>query len=333
MKAEQLIQRIGNVDECLIVEADRQPNRKKGKGCGALRKVLAFAVAAALMAGSFSAGAMVTKGGEKTIIKEKIVVKEPETVEVGDTGISLILPESWAGKYGVRTENLKYDHIIEVYHLGVWEKYGKQNVEEYGDSLDIEVLFSVSAREGELPMDYNFGYWARILAVKDGVSYVLSRPGGTIGATDDEALLEWLAMREELPQIKILLSDWLKENSYNSTNWKEGTVTVSLFDKNEFTKQFFCDEEHSKAIRELLIAQEYTSDLELGYHYTDARIAFSADVFNQGFPNKVKYLVNFETGIVELFYDACAQLSDEDLAKLKALLEEAENTSISQPGS
>lgn len=317
MRAEQLSQRIGNVEEALLEEAANFPLPGQNGKRKWLRRAGAIAAALMLMAGSFSAGALVWAKEPETVT----IVKEPEAVEVGDTGISLILPESWAGKYGVRTENLEDGGIIEVYHLGIWERFGKKNVEEYGDTLDIDVIFRVSAREGELPVDYNFGYWgARVLAVKDGVSYVLSRPGGAIGATDDEMWQELHDMSMGITEIKILLSDWLKENSYNSTNWKEGTVTVDLYDKNEFVKPFFCDEEHSKAIREIAQAQDYCLDLKSFYY--DAWLSFG----------KTEYIVSLETGDIEKNGFGRAQLSEEDLAKLKALLEEAESTSISQPG-
>lgn len=308
MKAEQLSQRIGNVEEALLEEAARFPLAGQNGKRKWLRRAGAIAAALVLMAGSFSAGALVWAKEPETVT----VVKEPETVVFGDTGISLILPDSWAGKYGVSEREWEGGYGIEIYQLA-----SRNESEKYGNGAVVRL----SCYEQEYSMEERFPYGAHVIAIRDGFSYVLSQPSDVQCMGEDEVWDEYLAMEESVPQIKVLLSNWLQDNSINSTNWKEGTVTVDLYDKNEYIKRFFCDEEHSEAIREIAQAQDYS--LELKSFYYDAWLSFGTE----------EYIVSLETGDIEKNGFGRAQLSEEDLAKLKALLEEAESTSISQPGS
>ncbi len=65
---------------------DRQP------GIGGLRRLLAAAVVLALMAISFTAGALAFS---------REVPAEQEMIELPGIGLTLILPDSWKGRYGV----------------------------------------------------------------------------------------------------------------------------------------------------------------------------------------------------------------------------------------
>lgn len=88
MNKRQLADRIGNIDGQLVEEA-RYRRRKRG-GWG--RRLLAAAAVLALMAASFTVGALAFS---------RAVPAEQETIELPDIGLTLILPDSWKGHYGV----------------------------------------------------------------------------------------------------------------------------------------------------------------------------------------------------------------------------------------
>ena len=88
MNERQFADRIGNIDDKLVEEA--RYRRRKGGGWG--RRFLAAAAVAALMAISFTAGALAFS---------REVPAEQEMIELPGIGLTLILPDSWKGRYGV----------------------------------------------------------------------------------------------------------------------------------------------------------------------------------------------------------------------------------------
>lgn len=88
MNQRQFADRIGNIDGQLIEEARYHRLRKSG----GFQHFLAAAAVAALMVISFTVGALAF-GREVPI--------EKETIELPGIGLTLILPDSWKGAYGV----------------------------------------------------------------------------------------------------------------------------------------------------------------------------------------------------------------------------------------
>lgn len=88
MNERQFADRIGNIDDRLV-EGARYRRRSRG---GGLRRILAAATVAALMAASFTVGALAFS---------REVPIEQETIELPGIGLTLVLPDSWRGRYGV----------------------------------------------------------------------------------------------------------------------------------------------------------------------------------------------------------------------------------------
>lgn len=96
MKKEQLAERIGNIDDRLIQEAGQLQNRRKSNRNHISRKILAAAAVMALMVCSGTVGA--------AAFAKEIMVEVPvpqETITFEEIGITLILPDSWKGRYKV----------------------------------------------------------------------------------------------------------------------------------------------------------------------------------------------------------------------------------------
>lgn len=94
MTERQLSDRIGNVDETLVRQAAEAPNYGLRRRRSALRRLVSLAAVVALMAVSFTAGALAF--GRETVVE---VPAERETLELTELGLTLILPESWKGLY------------------------------------------------------------------------------------------------------------------------------------------------------------------------------------------------------------------------------------------
>jgi hypothetical protein len=110
MKSNQLSQRIGNIDDRLIEEAENAQNFRRGNHNRMIRKLTSIAAVLALVITSFAAGAY-------------SFAREPqETIKVGDSGISLILPDGWKGKneYSYEPDH-RTNAFIEVYHPATGE--------------------------------------------------------------------------------------------------------------------------------------------------------------------------------------------------------------------
>lgn len=112
MNKRQFADRIGNIDDQLVEDAQyRQRGRK-----GGFHRFLAVAVIAAMMAASFTVGALA--------FSQEVPV-EQETIELPSIGLTLILPDSWKGKYGV--EMLDDGTGCGVYVTSVHNSQGEWN--------------------------------------------------------------------------------------------------------------------------------------------------------------------------------------------------------------
>lgn len=94
MTERQLSDRIGNVDENLIQQAAEAPNYGLRRRKRVLRRLASLAAVIALMAASFTTGALAFS--RETVVE---VPAEQETLALEDIGLTLILPESWKGLY------------------------------------------------------------------------------------------------------------------------------------------------------------------------------------------------------------------------------------------
>ena len=236
MKAMELARRIGNIDDELVRQGERRPESDAGGGRRkGIRRILSVAVVAALMVCSFALGAFAMNG-------------EPEMIEIEDAGITLILPDSWKGKYTCEYEG---DRVI-VYQTATHESDGEWS----GGGL----LFVVDETDRPLPMDYEFPMPGYVLASTGGVTYFLTLASDVqYDPQDEKRAEEYRRMYDEIGDIRILLSDWMKENSINETNWEEGTVYAELLNAQDGTlkESVICESEASGIISEILENQNY----------------------------------------------------------------------------
>lgn len=102
MNREQLSERIGNIDDRLVQQAEHIPNYQKQHRVRALKRIMACAAALALMVTSFMTGMAVQAGqAAGTPVGDEIV-------ELEDFTLSLIFPDNWKGRYGVERQGEDY---------------------------------------------------------------------------------------------------------------------------------------------------------------------------------------------------------------------------------
>lgn len=107
MKKEQLAEYIGNMDDRFVQQAEHVPNYARQHRQKRLKRFTAIAAVIALMICSFTVGAAAF--AKETVIEVPV---EQETIEIKEIGLTLILPDSWKGKYA-----LEHDDDFKEYYI------------------------------------------------------------------------------------------------------------------------------------------------------------------------------------------------------------------------
>ena len=293
MKREQLSHRIGNIEDRLVEQAENAPNFGRGRRNRSIRRMTSIAAVLVLMIASFATGAI-------ALAKETIVYveKEQEIIKVGDSGITLILPDEWKGKYGVE----QYGSNVTVYHLATRESFGDGT---YGGDL-----FRLFCLEGRYPMDYVFPYPGFTIAITETNTYVFNYPSDVqYDINNPASAAEYRELSGDVGSIEIVMSAQMLKNTLNASNWVPGTVVVNFLEEWVTTKTVVCDEEQSRIIRGIIESQNYS--LERGSYFADLWFMYSGE----------EYLLNLTTGMIaNAGGEHSAMLSPEDLGRIVELL-------------
>ncbi|MCL2152756.1 MAG: hypothetical protein FWH57_07350 [Oscillospiraceae bacterium] len=293
MKREQLSNRIGNIEDRLVEQARNAPDFGQYRRNRGVRRMAFAAAVLVLMIGSFAVGAI-------ALAKETIVYveKEQEIVKVGDSGISLILPDEWKDKYGYELDG---DNLT-VYHLATRESF------EYGG-----VLFWIDRVDERYPLDYTYPEPAFTIAITENSTYRFRLPSDIqIDINSPEAWAEYDKLSEEIVSIEIIMTSQMLASTTNASNWVQGTVSVSYLEAGTVTRTVFCGIEQSEKIKEIVESQDYS--LEQGSFLSDLLIMFDG----------AEYYMNSTTGSIENAggHPYSAVLSTEDLEIIMGLLDE-----------
>ena len=198
--------------------------------------------------------------------------------DAGDTpglDLTVTLPADWAGRYGVETAGRR----LRIYSQASRDAMG------FGGWL-----CCIHVEPGFYPLDYDNFSWSnapvRVLAATENYTVLLNSVGGQqyTKKTEDE----WRDMWGQLGEVRVTLSNWLAQNSWNETNWAEGTVTLYQRDMSphdpaqarKITRIIVCDPETSRTIREIVEGRE-------GWPYED-----DAECFRVSDRIEVEILVN-----------------------------------------
>lgn len=203
MNKRQLSEHIGNIDDRLVKQAEQIPNYRKKHRQERIKRLIGAAEVFVLMAGSFSVGTFA--------FAREIVVKVPaekETVALEEIDLTLILPDSWKGKYSVVKNGQNYI----FYHTRI-----REAVSMGLGGYDGGALFTIVCYEEAMTPEqfvengYDFVPCRYLFSTSDR-TYVLCYASDVQWNPDDpEQEKEYLRMAEEMTDIKFVVDRVLAE--------------------------------------------------------------------------------------------------------------------------
>jgi len=245
MKREQLSHRIGNIEDRLVEQAEHAPNFGRHHRVRNIRRIVAVAAVVALMAGSFTIGAFALTREPEIVYIEVEVEKEQEIIVIGDSGISLILPDTWKNKYGYEQDG----NYLAVYHLATRETF------EFGG-----VFFWIEYIPARYPMDYVYPEPGFTIAVTETGTYrMIYTSDVQVDISYPDAWAEYDEMIALKHSIEIVMSAEMLANTTNASNWVQGTAYVEFIDteSHEIIKTVDYNVQQSRVIQEIVEAQDY----------------------------------------------------------------------------
>lgn len=202
MNEKQFSDRIGNVNDKLVQQAEQTPNYGREHRKRSLRQLVAIAATVALMVCSFTVGAVAF--AKETIVEVPV---EQETITIEEIGLTLLLPDSWKGKYAFEQENdFKEYH---VYNPAIREAMG-------GDSetlLSGGMLFYLKLWDEQLTKEqvdaggeWDYARCRYVMTTKDG-TYLLYYASDL--QFTQETMEEYRQMQSEISDIRFVVDNAL----------------------------------------------------------------------------------------------------------------------------
>lgn len=162
MNSRELADRIGNMDEHLVQQAEKLPNygaRHRRKW--AVRA--ASCVAALVLAlGSFTAGA---------VVFAKEVVVEPEMVTLEEIGLTLLLPDEWKGNYSVEVGEMEGGYLYTFYDSTIHGQGGEWT--DGGALFFIGTYGDMPMTEAEMDAEHHHAYAYEYLFSTRTTNYIM----------------------------------------------------------------------------------------------------------------------------------------------------------------
>ena len=212
MNKKQLSEHIGNIEDRLVQQAEIIPNYVAQRRQKRIRHLLATAAALVLMFSSFSVGAIAF--AHEIIIEVPV---EQENVVLEEIGLTLILPDSWKGKYEV------IEDVFVPYNSTMWEfcvksVYDAQTpTDESGQVLYRGTLFyifqytnySMSAEEFEQSDIAGIGRY--LFATENATYVILYTTDLQFDPENSVQMDEFNAMEQSKKEIRFVVDNILKD--------------------------------------------------------------------------------------------------------------------------
>ena len=202
MNEKQFSDRIGNVNDKLVQQAEQTPNYGREHRKGGVRQLVAIAATVALMVCSFTVGALAF--AKETIVEVPV---EQETITIEEIGLTLILPDSWKDKYAFEQDNTFKEYY--VYNPAIREAIG-------GDSetlLSGGMLFYLKLWDEQLTKEqvdaggeWDYARCRYIMTTKDG-TYLLYYASDV--QFTQETMDEYRQMESEISDIRFVVDNAL----------------------------------------------------------------------------------------------------------------------------
>lgn len=154
MNGRDLADRLGNIDDRLVQQAEKIPNYRRQRRKRSLVRFAACAATVFLMFGSFVTGAVVFAGEPRG----------PEMLTLEEIGLTLILPEEWRGNYGVELRAMEGGdgYFYTIYDRRIYESEGEWQgggalfyIGSYGDvPMSEKEVMDADVFYGAVPYQY-----------------------------------------------------------------------------------------------------------------------------------------------------------------------------------
>ncbi|MDE5802789.1 MAG: hypothetical protein K2I22_07750 [Lachnospiraceae bacterium] len=212
MNKKQLSEHIGNMDDRLVQQAEIIPNYAVLRRHKRIRQFLTAVAALVLMVSSFSAGAIAF--AHEIIIEVPI---EQEKVVLEEIGLTLILPDSWKGRYEVIKDTFV------PYNSTMWEFCVKSiydaqiPIGESDELLYRGTLFYIfqyadycmSAEEFEQSGIAGIGRY--LFATENATYAIMYATDVEFDPENSDHMDEWNAMEQSEKEIQFLIDNILKD--------------------------------------------------------------------------------------------------------------------------
>jgi len=212
MNKKQLSEHIGNIDDRLVQQAEEIPNYAARHRQKRIRQFWATAAVFVLMISSFSVGAVAFA---REIIVE--VPVEQEHVVLDEIGLTLILPDSWKGRYEV-IEDTFVPFNSTMWEFCVKSIYDAQTpTDESGEVLYRGTLFSVfqytdyCMSKGEFEQSGIAGIGRYLFATEDATYVIMYATDIQFDPENPEQRDEWNALAQSEKEIQFMIHNILKD--------------------------------------------------------------------------------------------------------------------------
>ena len=199
MNKEQLSQRIGNMDDRLVAQAEHVPNYGWQRRSGLRRKIAGIAAVIVLMACSGAVGALAFS---RETVRE--VPAQQETVELTGIGVTVLLPDSWAGQYEVVQDSFL------PYNSAMWEFCVKSVYEDetfYRGSLFTVFQYADYSMSAEEFAQSGLAGIGRYLFATEDATYAVMYAGDVQFDPANAAQQEtWYALSQTLQEVRFVIT-------------------------------------------------------------------------------------------------------------------------------
>lgn len=211
MNQKQLSEHIGNIDDQLVQQAESLPNYAAWHRRRWTRQLLTAAAALVLMVSSFSAGA--------TAFAREIIIEVPveqEKVVLEEIGLTLILPDSWKGKYEV-IEDTFVPYNSPMWEICVKSVYDAQvPTDESGELFYRGTLFYVfqyadyCMSVDEFEQSGIAGIGRYLFATENATYAIMYATDVEFDPENADHMEEWNAMAQSEKEIRFVVDNILK---------------------------------------------------------------------------------------------------------------------------
>ena len=199
MNKEQLSQRIGNMDDRLVAQAEHMPNYGRQRRSGLRRKIAGIAAVIVLMACSGAVGALAFS--RETVTE---VPAQQETVELAGIGVTVLLPDSWVGKYEVVQDSFL------PYNSAMWEFCAKSVYEDgtfYRGSLFTVFQYADDSMSAEEFAQSGLAGIGQYLFATEDATYAVMYAGDVQYDPDNAAQQEtWYALSQTVQEVRFVIA-------------------------------------------------------------------------------------------------------------------------------